>query len=218
MVKGEVVDDVKTLDEHARDASIFEVAPQMVVYPKDVGDLANIVKVVSEAKKNGESISLAARAAGTCMSGGSLTDAISVDFTKYFTDLGEVELEKEIKVQPGVYFRDLEKKLDQQKLMFPPFPASKMLCTIGGMVANNAAGEKTLSYGQTERYVKELGVVLADGNSYRLKKLTKPELDAKMAQPGFEGEVYKKTFDLIDKNYSLIQVYKVSPLLVLVSC
>ncbi len=90
VIKGEVVSDTETLAEHSRDASIFEVAPQVVVYPKDVADLQQLVTFATEAKKNGEAISLTARAAGTCMSGGSLTDSISVDFTKYFTKIGEV--------------------------------------------------------------------------------------------------------------------------------
>ena len=204
-MKGEVVADKETLEAHSRDASIFEVVPQMVVYPNGVDDLKNLVKEISARKKAGENVSIAARAAGTCMSGGSLTDSISVDFTKYFTDIGDINDDQTIEVEPGVYFRDLEKKLDTDGLMFPPFPASKNLCTIGGMVANNAAGEKTLSYGQTERYVKELDVVLADGESYVLKSLNKSELENKINQNNFEGECYKKTFELIDKNYDLIQ-------------
>lgn len=208
ILKGEVVNDAKDLQEHSRDASIFEVVPTAVVYPEDVKDLQNLVVGVSEARKAGEDVSITARAAGTCMSGGSLTDSISVDFVKHFDRIGEVSDLGTIDVQPGVYFRDLEKKLSEKGLMFPPFPASKNLCTIGGMVANNAAGEKTLSYGQTERYVTGLDVVLSDGKSYHLQKLNKTELAVKKAQTDFEGEFYKKTFELIDKNYDLIQKAK----------
>lgn len=204
LMDGEVVDDLKVLKSYSRDASIFEVLPELVVYPKNTNDLKKLVKGVTEFKKKGDPVSLTARAAGTGMSGGSLTDSVSVDFLKYFTKIDEVE-GNSVRIEPGAYFRDLEKKLDEKDLMFPPFPSSKEMCSIGGIVANNAAGEKTLSYGQTIKYVTGLEVVLSDGESYYLAPLDRAGLETKVAQDDFEGEIYKKTFDLIDKNYDLIQ-------------
>src|SRR3989338_7356870 len=73
------------------------------------------------------------------------------------------------------------------------------------MVANNAGGEKTLHYGKKANYVEELNVVLSDGNEYVFKPLTVDELEQKKTQNDFEGEVYRKIYELLDTNYELIQ-------------
>jgi FAD/FMN-containing dehydrogenase len=79
---------------------------------------------------------------------------------------------------------------------------------VGGMVSNNAGGEKSLQYGKTEKFVQELRVIFADGNEYVIKPLSREQLDDKMAQADFEGEIYKKIFDLIESNYDTIKAAK----------
>jgi FAD/FMN-containing dehydrogenase len=90
----------------------------------------------------------------------------------------------------------------------PSYPASRELCTVGGMVANNSGGEKTLSYGKTERYVEELNVVLADGNEYIFRALSEQELAEKKRLGTFEGEVYRKMSALIEENREVITAAK----------
>jgi FAD/FMN-containing dehydrogenase len=90
----------------------------------------------------------------------------------------------------------------------PSYPASRELCTIGGMVNNNSGGEKSLEYGKTENFVTELNVVLADGNAVTMGPLTKRQLDAKMKLKTFEGEIYRKTFELVDTHYDAIKKAK----------
>ena len=89
--------------------------------------------------------------------------------------------------------------------MYPAFPASKEICAMGGIVGNNGAGEKTLRYGKAEKYVIATKVVFNDGNEYVVKPLTKSELDAKIAQNDFEGNLYKSLFETIEKNYDAIK-------------
>jgi len=72
------------------------------------------------------------------------------------------------------------------------------------MVGNNSGGEQSLRYGNTERFVKELKVVFADGNEYVVKPLTKRELDIKMNQDTFEGQLYRRVYELIEDNYDII--------------
>ena len=84
IVKGDVVTDDKTLSQYSHDASLFEVKPQTVVFPKDKEDIKNLVKFVNENKKDNPSLSLTARSAGTDMSGGSINDSIILEFSKYF--------------------------------------------------------------------------------------------------------------------------------------
>jgi FAD/FMN-containing dehydrogenase len=101
--------------------------------------------------------------------------------------------------------RDIDPYLAAKELMLGCVPASRAICTIGGMVGNNSGGEQSLRYGNVERSVRELTVVLADGKAYVVKPLTKKQLDLKMQEPTFEGRLYKQTFELIEKQYDLIK-------------
>ena len=205
--KGEIETNDATLAEFSHDASLFEVKPQVVVFPKDQKDIENLVKFVSGNKKDHPRLSLTGRAAGTDMSGGSINDSIIVAFGKYFNQTPKIEDRVAI-TQPGVFYRDFEKVTINEGLLFPSYPASREICAMGGIVNNNAGGEKSLQYGKTERYVKKIKVVLADGNTYEFHTLTKTHLQKKMRQKNFEGEVYKKMFKLIDENYDEIKSAK----------
>lgn len=204
---GDIDDSLKTRDLFSHDASLFELMPQLVVSPKNFSDIELLVKSVNASKSSIPDLSLTARSGGTCMSGGAITESIVVDFKKYFTTIEKVTTDS-AQVQPGVYYRDFEVETLKQGVMMPSYPASREICTVGGMVSNNAGGEKSLQYGKTERFVSELQVVLADGNSYSIKPLAKLELVKKMAQNDYEGELYRKVFELVDNNYDLIKKAK----------
>src|SRR3989344_2051818 len=88
-IKGEVVDDAETLAEMSRDTSLFEVMPQLVVYPEDVNDVSELVKGGGAERERGAEVSVTARAAGTDMSGGPLTTGIVVNFMKHMNHMGE---------------------------------------------------------------------------------------------------------------------------------
>src|SRR3989338_10674071 len=83
IVKGEIVTDDNTLKAYGRDASIFEVKPEMVVKPKDIDDIKNLVKFISGRKSSDPSLSLTARAGGSDMSGGPLNESVILDFTAH---------------------------------------------------------------------------------------------------------------------------------------
>ena len=87
----------------------------------------------------------------------------------------------------------------------PCYTASKDLNALGGMIGNNSAGEKTLRWGKMENFVLETKTIFSDGNLYDVKPLSKTELDAKMAQGDFEGEVYRKMNQLLMTNEKVIQ-------------
>lgn len=101
--------------------------------------------------------------------------------------------------------RDIDPLTDARGVMLGCVPASRAICTIGGMVGNNSGGEQSLRYGNTENFVAELKVVFADGNEYVVKPISKRELDIKMAQGDFEGELYRKVYELIESNYDLVR-------------
>lgn len=201
ILKGEVEDSPDILKEYSRDASLFELKPRLVVFPKDTEDVKSLVRFVK--KHPEENLSLTVRAGGTDMTGGPLTKSIVVDMARHFNSIFEIEKDA-ARVQPGVWYRDFEKEAAKQNLLLPSYPASKDICTLGGMVANNAGGEKSLSFGQTEDYVIELKMVLFDGEEHTIKPLSLKELNEKMALEGFEGEFYQKLFKLVEENKSLL--------------
>ncbi len=205
--QGDVATDDATMTKYSRDYSVFKVMPQVVVFPKNVDDLKNLVKFVAKKKAAGEDISLTGRSAGTDMTGGPLSRGIIVSFTKYFNHILEIG-DTEARVEPGVYFRDFEKELTARGLLYPAFPASKDLCALGGMVNNNSGGEKTLAYGKTEDYVEAVNLVMSDGEAHTLWPLSGAALDAKLKEQTFEGEIYRKMHALIDANYDAIEAAK----------
>lgn len=204
---GDIANDPKTLDTYSHDTSLFEIRPSVVVYPKNSGDIGNLIKFVSENKQTDPTLSLTARSGGTDMGGGAINDSIIVDFTRYFNHIKSIA-DHETVVEPGVFYRDFEKEADKRNLLLPSYPASKMIAALGGMVNNNSGGEKTLTHGKTIDYVEELKAILHDGKEYIFKPLNKVELDTKLAQNDFEGEVYKKIYRLIEDDYDLIKAAK----------
>jgi len=207
LIEGEVKTDEKTLEEYSTDYSIFKIKPSTVIFPKNTRDVERLVSYVTEKKKQGESVSLTARSAGTDMSGGPLNDSIIIEFTKYINSLREIGNDYAI-VEPGLYYRDFEVELDKCGLLYPPYPASKDLCAMGGIVNNNSGGEGTLEYGKTEKYVEEVSVVLADGKEHTLKPLSGDLLKQKLQEQGFEGDLYRKLYKLLEDNYEDIQAAK----------
>jgi len=147
---------------------------------------------------------LTARSAGTDMSGGAINDSVIMDFTRYFTKIESVS-SRSAHAQPGVFYRDFEKATLEHKALMPSYPASRDLCTIGGMVNNNSGGEKSLEFGKTENFVTELRVVFADGVERVVKPLNLRELQAKVKQNDYEGKLYRHLYTLIDENYDKIQ-------------
>lgn len=203
--KGEIDDSDATLASHSRDASLFEIKPQLVVYPKDAADIENLVIFVEKNRKYG--LSLTPRSAGTDMTGGPLNDSIIVDMTRHFNKIHSVGRGQAV-VDPGVYYRDFEKATLEHELLLPCYTASRELCTVGGMVANNSGGEKTLTYGKTEDYIKELEVVLRDGKTYTVKPLTSTQLQKKLELKTVEGDLYRAIYKLVSKHKTVLEQAK----------
>lgn len=204
---GEIDDSDATRAFYSHDASLFELVPQLVVTPKNSADVQKLVRLVAENKKKLPALSLTARSAGTDMSGGAVNEGIIVDFNKHFTHIQRVT-STEAHAQPGVFYRDFEKETLTHGALMPSYPASRDLCTIGGMVNNNSGGEKSLEFGKTENFVNELKVVFADGNEYTVRPLNKRELIKKMSQKDYEGRIYKRLFELCERHYDEIKAAK----------
>lgn len=202
---GDIEDAADVLEKYSHDASMFEIKPQLVIAPKSAADVTTAVRLVADKKKELPELSLTARSGGTDMSGAAINDSIIVDFNRYLTEV--ISVQDDIAVtQPGAFYRDFDKKTGAYEL--PSYPASRELCTVGGIINNNSGGERSLQYGKTERYVPELKFVFADGVERVVKPLNRDELNAKMSQDDFEGRVYRDLYDLLEKNYDQIKAAK----------
>lgn len=202
LIAGRLEDDQATLQAYSKDASLFQVMPKLVAFPRDAQDISRLVEFAKS--HPGQGISLTARSGGSDMTGGPLSESIVLDMTSGFNKIKELGQGYAV-VEPGMFYRDFEKETLKRDLLLPSFPASRELCTLGGMVGNNSGGEMTLSYGKTEKYVESVKVILSDGKEYEVKPLNKEGLQEKMALPTFEGQIYRKVFELIEANKDLLQ-------------
>ncbi|MDE2188478.1 MAG: FAD-binding oxidoreductase [Patescibacteria group bacterium] len=206
--KGDIDTTDATLATYSHDASLFEVKPQAVLFPRDSADVQLVVRWVNEQNVR---YSITARSAGTDMSGGAVGASIILDFTRYMNKIIEVK-GAEGTVQPGCYYRDFERETMKTGYIIPTYPASREICAVGGMVANNGGGEKSIKYGKTGDHLASLRVVFTDGNEYLVKPLSQSELEKKIASTGsnntFESSLYKKIWNLIQANYDAIMAAK----------
>ncbi len=196
-----------TLLEYSHDASLFEIKPKVVVFPKDSSDIKNLVKWVNENNSKDNPLSITARCAGTCMTGGSIGNSIIVDFTRYMNNIIEIKDDYAI-AMPGCLYRDFDIETKKHGKYMPAYTASRDINAIGGMVGNNSGGEKSIKYGKTENYINSLKVVLSDANEYEIKPLSLSELEEKIKSDNFESSIYKKIFELIQNNYDAIMSAK----------
>ncbi len=156
--------DAKSFALYARDISIFAIAPRAIVFPRSKKEVSELVlKTLAEQKTNPEA-SLTVRAGGTCMSGGPLNTGTILDMTRHMKSVVINPKEKTATVEMGAYFRDIEDAAAKHGLMFPSYPSSRRICGIGGMIGNNASGEKSVRFGATSDNIASMEVVLADGS------------------------------------------------------
>lgn len=203
-IKGSLSNDLTDRKRLSHDASIYELIPEVVIKPKDSKDIQAIVKMVSKHKQTYPTLSITPRSAGTDMSGGAIGNSLLLDMTAHFHSI-EAFKNNLLQVQPGTFIRNIDPVINKAGRQIGSVPASRAFCTIGGIVGNNSGGEQSLRYGNADRWVRELKVVLADGNEYTIKPLTKKQLERKIAENTYEASLYKGVYELIEHNYELIK-------------
>lgn len=205
IMRGQILDDAETLEKYSKDASIFQILPKLIIFPRDSKDICAVVQFVNDNPK--DNLSITVRSAGTDMTGGAIGESIILDVGKHLNRLIQVKEDSTV-CEPGMLYKDFEAETLKQNLILPTYPASREICTVGGMVVNNAGGELELTYGPINKYLKSMKVIIADGNEYIFKALKKDELDKKIAQKNFEGKLYSNIYQLIMENEKSIQEAK----------
>ncbi len=196
------------LEKYSTDESIFSITPQVVIQPRHQKDVEIAVQTINSETERFPSLSLTPRAAGTGLSGGSLTDSIVIDVCTHMKSIGEIKNTRghtTFTCEPGAMWRDVEKALKKEDVYLPSYPASKDICSIGGSVANNAAGPDSLRYGHCADWVESLNVTLYDGKTYLIKPINYRELKALSKKDNAHGQIAKEVFALIEKNEKTIE-------------
>lgn len=205
--RGLVSSDKLLLDAYSTDESIFSIRPQIILQPENKKDVEIAVSVIGRETKRFTSLSLTPRAAGTGLSGGALTDSMVIDVARNMRRIGEVKSKGSITTitcDPGANFTEVEKVLKKYNVYLPPAPASKDICSIGGAVANNAAGPDSLKHGHMADWVESMEVVLRDGKTYTIEPLTYRAYKSLIEEDSAYAEIVKEVFALLEKHEKVI--------------
>jgi glycolate oxidase subunit GlcD len=138
--------------------------PDVVVWPENTEQVSEIIRYAAEHR-----LPVTPRGAGSSLSGNVVPTygGIVLSFRRMNGIIEIFENDLQARVAPGVVYDELNARLQPFNLFFPPDPGSSSVCTIGGMVANNASGLGAVRYGVTRDYVLGLEVVLPDGKVIR---------------------------------------------------
>lgn len=141
------------------DASFYRLLPRVVVRVKDESEVIKVLTVASDMN-----LPLTFRAAGTSLSGQSISDSILVVAGKEWEGYRILdEQATAISLQPGIIGARVSDILKPYHRVFTPDPASKKSAMVGGIVANNASGMKCGTHANSDRIMRSIRIVLADG-------------------------------------------------------
>jgi FAD/FMN-containing dehydrogenase/Fe-S oxidoreductase len=157
----EVAFDNLTRQLYATDASIYRLEPVAVAFPRGVRQVSTLIDAAVQT-----GLSVTCRGAGTGLAGGALGEGLVVDLARYNRQITELDFERRtVRVGPGVVLDQLNQFLRPYGFCFGPDVATSAQATLGGMIANNSSGPHTPVYGTTAAHVRELEIVMADGNA-----------------------------------------------------
>src|SRR6267142_1956847 len=173
----EVAFDNLTRQLYATDASIYQIEPLAVAFPKSERQASAIIEAAAQT-----GIPVIPRGAGTGLVGGALGEGLVIDFSRYNRQITDLDLERRtVRVGPGVVLDHLNNFLRPHGFCFGPDVATSSRATIGGMIANNSSGARAPFYGTTADHVLATEIILADG---RIEKIgaEHDSLEAERAQ------------------------------------
>jgi FAD/FMN-containing dehydrogenase/Fe-S oxidoreductase len=144
---------------YATDASIYQIAPLGVAFPKTAEQASLVIHATADA-----GVSITPRGAGTSLVGNAIGEGLIVDFSRHNRQITDLDLEKRsVRVGAGVVLDQLNEFLKPHGFCFGPDVATSSRATLGGMIANNSSGARCPIYGTTSDHVLSLEIVLADG-------------------------------------------------------
>lgn len=169
--RGELRCDPLTLSIYSSDASIYEIPPMAVAFPKDRADVVTLARYAGETN-----IPLVPRGAGSGVAGGAIGSGVVVDFSRSMRRIEEIG-ESTVRLQPGVVLERLNHTLREYGRYFPPDPSNADVTTIGGMLAVDAAGSHSVRIGSMRDHVQSIEMVLGGGSTIEFTKESLSQLE-----------------------------------------
>jgi FAD/FMN-containing dehydrogenase/Fe-S oxidoreductase len=161
-IEGEVRTDPATRGRYASDASIYQIMPEAVVFPKTADDVAATLLFATR-----EGLPVIARGAGTSQNGQPIGRGLVLDFSRHMGALLDIDADAgTASVQPGCVLDALNGRLRPQGWFFPVEPSTASRCTLGGMAGNNSCGARSIRYGKMVDNVLSVEGLLADGSAF----------------------------------------------------
>ncbi len=149
---------------YATDASIYQVEPLGVAFPKDAQQASAVIRAAADS-----GVPVTPRGAGTSLVGNAIGEGLIVEFSRHNRQITDLDLEKRnVRVGAGVVLDQLNDFLRPHGFCFGPDVATSSRATLGGMIANNSSGARCPVYGTTADHVMSLEVVMADGRTEKI--------------------------------------------------
>jgi FAD/FMN-containing dehydrogenase/Fe-S oxidoreductase len=186
-VEGDVRFDGVSRALYATDASVYQIEPLGVVVVRSRED---VIQTVGAVRKHGGSIT--ARGGGTSQAGQAVGPGVVLDTSKHFNRVLELNpAQRRVRVEPGLVLEQLNADLRPHGLRFAPDISTANRATIGGMIANNSSGARSVYYGKTIDHVTELEVVLSDGSVADCRALDGAELEQRCLADTLDGACHR---------------------------
>ena len=184
---GEVRFDRLSRALYSTDASVYQIEPVGVVVPRTRDEVVRVVEIAGD-----HQTSITPRGGGTSQAGQAIGSGLVLDTSKYLNRILELNVdERWARVEPGVVLDDLNAHLKPHGLRFAPDLSSSSRATVGGMMANNSSGARSIVYGKTIDHVIEQHVVLADGRIAHLRPLSASALADACTGGSIEAHAYR---------------------------
>ncbi|ALM86748.1 hypothetical protein ASB57_05125 [Bordetella sp. N] len=188
--EGDIEDNYATRTVLATDNSVYQVLPQLTVFPRSTVDVTRVAKLLGD-PRFGE-VKAYPRGGGTGTNGQSLGDGMVVDISRHMNRILEINVEERwARVQAGVVKDQLEKAVKVHGLFFAPELSTSNRATIGGMVSTDASGQGSCRYGKTRDHVLELTTVLLDGQTWHSHALDEQAFTQISGQDDLAGAVHR---------------------------
>jgi FAD/FMN-containing dehydrogenase/Fe-S oxidoreductase len=192
-VEGDIHFDPITCAIYSVDASIYEIKPLGIIAPKNKKSLIKALQIAFAHK-----IPVTARGAATGITGACLGHGLIIDTSRYLNNILEINIEKEYAIcEPGVVQDTLNAALAPFGYRLGPDTSTGNRATLGGMMANNSAGARSLFYGCMADHVEEIELALAGGELLTFRAVTEEEWARKREKNDAEGKIYNEVQRLI---------------------
>jgi FAD/FMN-containing dehydrogenase/Fe-S oxidoreductase len=180
---------------YSTDASIYQMMPLGVAWPRDTSQVCAAVETAAKYR-----IPVLPRGGGSSLAGQAIGQALILDFSRYMDQIGSFDPQaRTVEVQPGVVLGSLNKWLKTHRLTFGPDPASAERATMGGVLGNNGTGAHSILYGMAHDHLLEAETVLSDGSISRLKAQDNDSLGSLQRKHSLEGRIYREIPGIIDR-------------------